>query len=131
MLKILSLRVSIALLASSTFFPAALSDQLSKTDIGKQQFIRCSSCHSFDPNDKGQFGPHLHGIIGRRAGAVEGYAYTELLLNKEFIWTEALMDEWLEKPQETVKDICLPFMGISNPDIRDALIEYMKDSVAF
>ena len=38
----------------------------------------CRECHSFLKDDN-RLGPSLYGIIGRKAGSLEGFAYSELL----------------------------------------------------
>lgn len=125
-MKTLSIPLLAALLAASTAPTTASGSELSLVERGKRQFIRCSSCHSMDPNDN-TFGPHLHSIVGRKSASVADYEYSELMIGKEdIVWTEEYLDEWMERPQEVFADICMPFMGISNPTIRQALIEYMK-----
>ena len=72
-------------------------------------------------------GPHLEAIVGRKVAAVEGFEYTEALRAQTFVWTEEQLDKWLERPQQLVPDMCMPFMGLANPDVRKALIAYLKN----
>ena len=39
---------------------------------GKTLFSECAACHTMDP-EQSSLGPHLKGVIGRKAGAVESY----------------------------------------------------------
>lgn len=57
---------------------------------GKKHFIRCNACHSTSSDARPLTGPHLEGIVGRRAAAVEGFNYTERLRAQGFVWDEAL-----------------------------------------
>ncbi len=47
---------------------------------------RCSNCHS---NKAGEtaFAPTLYGLIGRKAGGLEGFPYSEKLQNLDFVWS--------------------------------------------
>lgn len=87
---------------------------------------RCSACHSMDPTKSQFFGPHLAGLVNRQIATVEGYAFTEAVQEEDIIWTEAVLDEWLTRPQQMVPDMCMPFTGLAKADERHALIEYMK-----
>ncbi|MFD1961343.1 c-type cytochrome [Novosphingobium panipatense] len=46
---------------------------------GQAQFIRCAACHSTRAADRPSTGPHLEGIVGRKAGAVTNFTYSERL----------------------------------------------------
>ena len=41
---------------------------------GKSQFNKCKACHQIGEGAKNALGPHLNGIIGRKAGTAEGFA---------------------------------------------------------
>ncbi len=46
---------------------------------GKKLFTKCKACHNADA-PKNKVGPHLVGIVGRQAGAADGYTkYSKLL----------------------------------------------------
>ena len=42
---------------------------------GKAVYAQCAACHSLDPAQP-SLGPHLKGLIGRKAGGVEDYVYS-------------------------------------------------------
>lgn len=56
-------------------------------------------CHSLDEND---VGPLHRGVVGRSAGAVPGYAYSNALRKSGIVWTPANLDRWLSGPQAMV-----------------------------
>ncbi len=97
-------------------------------EAGKKQFIRCVACHSMSAEEpaKPNFGPHLEGIVGRRAAAVAGYGYSDALRAQTFVWDEEQLDRWLQQPQADVPGLCMPFKGLVRPEDRKALIEYLK-----
>lgn len=98
---------------------------------GRSQFLHCNSCHVVDASAPQPFGdslgPHLEQIVGRASASVEGFAYTEELRALDLVWDEETLDLWLQQPQALVPAMCEPFMGISNPEHRKALIAYLKN----
>ena len=75
--------------------PAALPKASSGTGsaaAGEDVFRQCRSCHEVGPNAKSKIGPALNGIIGRKAGTVEGFNYSPVNKaagEKGLVWTEA------------------------------------------
>ncbi len=59
---------------------------------GEKVFKKCKTCHTFDPGKK-KIGPHLKGVVGRKAGAVEGYKYSKAMKAADIVWDEANLDE--------------------------------------
>ncbi len=64
-------------------------------DVFKAQ---CVSCHSVEAGKSSPIGPHLNGVIGRRAGSAEGYKYSAAFQKLDFAWTPAMLDGFLENP---------------------------------
>jgi len=117
-----------AVLAGLLLGTAAMADDAALAEAGKKQFIRCAACHSLSASAPPMFGPHLEGIVGRTAGTVEGYVYTDpSIRDQTFVWDEAYFDEWLENPQDKYPTMCLAFRGLSDPAIRKAFIAYLKN----
>jgi len=106
----------------------ATADEASLAEAGKKQFIRCVGCHSLSAAAPPMFGPHLEGIVDRRAGTVSGYAYSEpTLRDQSFVWDELYFDEWLERPQEKYPTMCLAFSGLADPEARKAFIAFLRN----
>jgi cytochrome c len=90
---------------------------------GKELFARrCSGCHATDSSKEG---PRLRGVIGRKAGTVAGFQYSDALRNSGITWTGDLLTKWLENPEALVKDNDMEFR-VSNPDERAVLVAYLK-----
>ena len=47
---------------------------------------RCSGCHALDADHEG---PRLRGVVGRAAGTVKTFQYSEALKNAKHLWDEA------------------------------------------
>ncbi|UTS90335.1 c-type cytochrome [Rhizobium anhuiense] len=91
-------RVAVASFFISTSMP--LSD-LHAQDADETAFLNnCSACHSLEDGTH-KFGPSLHGIVGRTAGTVAGFAssksYVEAGQNG-VIWDSTNLDVFLERP---------------------------------
>ncbi|MFT3821421.1 MAG: c-type cytochrome [Rubrivivax sp.] len=67
---------------------------------GRQAYeARCGGCHSVDAD---RVGPRHAGILGRRAGSVPGFAYSDALRRSGLTWDAALLERWLADPQALV-----------------------------
>jgi cytochrome c len=60
---------------------------------------RCATCHAIDVN---RFGPAHRGVVGRKAGTVPGYHYSDALKRAGFVWDDAHLDAWLADPDALV-----------------------------
>lgn len=95
---------------------------------GEQQFKKCMACHSI-ADTKNKVGPHLVGTVGRVAGSVEGYNYSNNLKDMKAantLWDEALLDKYLEAPKKVAPQGKMAFGGIKKPEDRADLIAFLK-----
>ena len=56
----------------------------------------------FLPQAEVAVGPALNGLDGRKAGAVEGYDYSEVNKNSGILWSEATFTEYLIDPSAKI-----------------------------
>jgi cytochrome c len=119
-------RIGMSLLAPAMLASGAVASESGLVEAGKKQFRRCAACHTVSAAARPALGPHLEGIVGRTAGSVEGFEYSELLRDQSFVWDEARLDEWLEHPAEVMPGMCQAFMGLRKPEDRAALIAFLK-----
>ncbi len=127
MTSLLKIAAGVALILGGMLPHAASANDTELVEKGRSQFIRCASCHSMTPGARLMQGPHLQGIVGRQVASVAGHAYSDELRAHDFVWTEEKLDEWLQRPQSLARDMCMPFMGLANPEMRRALIAYLKN----
>lgn len=59
------------------------------TAAGEKVFAVCKACHQVGNIAKNAVGPVLNGLIGRKAGSVEGYNYSEPNKKSGITWDEA------------------------------------------
>ena len=94
---------------------------------GEKIFRKCKACHYVD-KEKNKTGPHLVNVIGRAAGAVEGYKYSKAMAGSGLVWDEETMAGFLTRPKKYLKGTKMAFAGLrKESDIAD-LIAYLKAS---
>ncbi len=94
---------------------------------GKAAFVRqCAICHTTERNGDNRFGPNLFGVIGRAAGAVPGFTYSNAFKTKaKWEWTEDAIGSWMQFPATMVPGTAMAaFQGIAERD-RDDLVAYL------
>lgn len=95
-------------------------------EAGEKVFRKCKACHEVGEGAKNSAGPHLNGVIGREAGAVEGYNYSPKLKESGITWDEANMKEWLENPRKKIPGNRMVFMGLKKEKDVEDIIAYLK-----
>ena len=86
----------------------------------------CRTCHSFKPDDN-RLGPTLHGIVGRKAGSIEGFAFSPSMKASGITWDEANLDKFISDPNAVVSGNKMqPFGGIADAGERKKIIDYLK-----
>jgi cytochrome c len=85
-----------------TAFYANTASAAGDAKKGKKVFNKCKACHAVKAG-KNKTGPSLAGILGKKAGTVEGYKKYKGLKGADFIWDEANLDGWLKNPKKWLK----------------------------
>jgi cytochrome c len=125
----MSKSVAAAVAASLLAGAAALAQQPSDNDrqAGELAFNNaCRTCHSLKEGDN-RLGPSLHGIIGRNAGSLPNYAYSDSMKSVGIVWDEATLDRFIANPDAVVPGNKMkPFGGVASADERAKIIAYLK-----
>jgi cytochrome c len=108
-----------------TFAPAIAAEE--QSDDGQVAYNNaCRTCHSFKPDDN-RLGPTLHGIVGRKAGSIEGFAFSPSMKSSGITWDEANLDKFIANPNQVVSGNKMqPFGGIADAGERKKIIDYLK-----
>lgn len=93
---------------------------------GKLFSKTCGGCHSIGENARSGFGPHLNGVIGRQAGSLPGYQFSEAMKNSGVVWTRETLAAYIEAPKKVVKGTRMIFWGISDPEKIANLLAYIE-----
>ncbi|MDQ2104795.1 c-type cytochrome [Azospirillum isscasi] len=92
---------------------------------GEKVFNQCKACHTIEAGGPNRVGPNLHGVVGRKAGAVETFKYSDAIKNAG-TWDEATLDAYLTDPKSAVPNNKMAFSGVKNEQARKDLIAYLK-----
>ena len=105
---------------------AAIGDD---TVDGAKVFKKCEACHSADPGVN-KIGPSLAGVVGRKAGSIAGFNYSTAMQNANMIWDPEHLDTFLSGPNKAVPGTRMNFFGLSQPEDRAAVINFLKGPAA-
>jgi cytochrome c len=93
---------------------------------GRQLFKdHCGACHSL-PGTGISYGPRLNGVVGRRAGSVARFPYSDALKESGLVWNEENLRKWIADSAHTVPNTLMPHISISDPAEQIYLIEFLK-----
>jgi cytochrome c len=99
---------------------------LDSAERGAQLFRACAICHALARDAPPRAGPNLAGIIGRQAGSLPGYAYSDALRTRGIVWSEASIAQLFgEGPHAFVPGTTMPEQVISDPADRAALASFL------
>ena len=105
--------------------PAA---QAQNAEAGRTVYNQCRACHTIDAGGRNGVGPNLHAVVGRRAGAVEGFRYSAPMRTAAeggLTWTPENLDRYLTNPKDLVPGGSMAFAGLRNEQQRKDLIAWL------
>jgi cytochrome c len=65
-------------------------------------------------------------LLGRKAGTIEGYVYSEANKNSGILWDEATLAEYLKNPRAKIPGTKMIFAGLPKDEEIVNLIAYLK-----
>ncbi len=92
---------------------------------GERVFRQCQACHVIDA-EQNRVGPHLVGIFGREAGAVEGFNYSPAMAGSGIVWDEETIAAYLADPRGYIPGNRMAFAGLRQEQQIADVIAYMK-----
>ena len=90
---------------------------------GEQVYARCVACHALAQD---RVGPRHCGLLGRRAGSVPGFAYSQAMKDSHITWDEKTLDRFLSAPLKAVPGTTMTYDGIADAKDRGDLIAYLR-----
>ena len=111
--------------------PAPAQD--GNAEDGAEVFKKCRACHDVGPGAKNKVGPLLNDIVGRPAGTIEGFNYSDANKDagaKGLVWTEDVLFKYLETPLSFMPGTKMAFAGLqgrAGPQGRDRLPEDVRE----
>lgn len=89
---------------------------------GEQAYeARCGGWHSVDAD---RIGPRHAGVVGRKAGSVEGFTYSSALAKAGFVWNLTLLERWLTDPEALVPGQRMGYR-LDDAQLRSDVVAYL------
>jgi cytochrome c len=97
---------------------------------GERQFARkCSVCHTLNLDGKRRAGPTLFGVFGRQAGTLEGYTYSDALLQSTIVWDADSIDRlFKDGPDVVTPGTKMPIQRMKNAQDRHDLVSFLQSA---
>ncbi len=83
----------------------------------------CNGCHA--PKEALVGPPHC-GVVGRKAGTLEGYPYSEVMKDSGLTWDEKTLHQFIESPLSFLSGSNMGYAGLYDEKDRTDLIEFLK-----
>jgi cytochrome c len=115
----------LAALMLAPVLPAAAQDAAA----GQRVFNQCRACHSIEQGGRNGVGPNLHGVVGRKAGGIEGFRYSASMREKAeggLAWDEDTLRAYIANPKAVVPAGSMSYPGLRNEQQLNDLIAYLK-----
>ena len=102
--------------------PARAGDANAGKDVFKSE---CAECHTVREG-KNKKGPSLFGIVGRQAGSIADYDYSDALKSHPWTWTTEQLHTYLSQPAKKANPgTKMKYEGLDNAKDLDDLISYL------
>ena len=96
-----------------------------KVEAGERLYVaECRRCHAPDA-EHASYGPTLENVIGRTAGSVPKYAYSDALANSGIVWTQAALRAWMEDNTGFMPGTKMRHVGIEDRTVQDFILAYL------
>ena len=115
----------LAVLALGLFVALPGTASAQDAAAGEKVFNQCKACHTIEAGGPNRVGPNLHGVVGRKAGSVAGFNYSDAMKGAGD-WDEASLDKYLTDPKAAIPGNKMAFAGVKNEQARKDLIAFLK-----
>jgi len=117
-------RALLAGLPALVLWTGSAAAQAGDASAGEKVFNQCKACHTVEAG-KNRVGPSLHGVVGRKAGTVEGFNYSQPMKDWGMTWTPENLDKYLADPKAAIPGNKMAFAGVKSPEDRANVIAYL------
>jgi len=95
--------------------------------LGQKVFNKCKACHEA-AELKNKVGPSLKGLFGRKAGSLEGYAYSDAMKSSGITWGEDTLKTYLADPKAIIPGTKMSFPGLKKEEEIENVIAYLEEA---
>ena len=89
---------------------------------GEEVYSRCLACHALESD---RVGPRHCGVVGRRAGSIKGFDYSQAMKGSKLVWNAKTLDRFLADPLKTVPGTTMTYAGVKDAKERADLIAWL------
>lgn len=115
--------------ALAQLFPPPPPPRLPDAAAGERVFRMCTPCHTSAQGEPNKLGPNLFGMMGKPAGKVAGYRYSNAMMTKAgagLVWNEDALRAYLADPRAFLPGGSKAFAGIKDEQRMADLIAYLR-----
>ncbi len=129
MIRLAGLLAGLVLALAAGAAPAASKDAAMHGDpkAGEGIYARCLACHALAYD---RTGPRHCGLIGRRAGSVKDFPYSDAMKRSKIVRNEKTLDHFLANPMKAVPGTAMAYAGVTDRKERADLIAYLEQESA-
>jgi cytochrome c len=121
--------IGIFLMASTSVAvtPLALAQDVAR---GAKLYKECEGCHGttkvLATSSDQKMGPPHCGVVGRKAGTVEGFPYSDVMREAGFVWDDKHLHEFLTFPISYLPGTNMGYAGMYDENDRNDVIAFLK-----
>jgi len=119
------IRACLLVLGLVAFVGPALAS--GEAEEGRKVFNQCKACHTVEKGGKNAVGPNLHGLFGRKAGAVAEFKYSDQMKGSGIVWSDETIGQYVADPKTFVPGNKMAFAGLKREKQIADLLAYLKD----
>jgi cytochrome c len=93
---------------------------------GEKLAKKCTACHVFDKGGANKVGPGLWNVVNADKGVVDGFGYSNALIEFGGQWDYAALNAFLAKPKAYISGTKMNFAGLKKPQDRANMIAYLR-----
>ncbi len=119
------IRFALALAALAASASASAASAAGDASAGEAIYARCQACHALGYD---RTGPRHCGVVGRRAGSVAGFPYSDAMKRSGIVWSASTLDRFLADPTRAVPGTTMGYAGVPDAKERADLVAYLAEA---
>ncbi len=116
----------LVILASALSILASTGVAAQDAANGEDVFKKCRACHQIGETAKNGVGPLMNGIIGRKAGSIEGFNYSDANKSSGVTWDKATFLNYIKDPKVAIPGTKMAFAGVKDEKDAADLFAYLE-----